>query len=206
MTARLSLLVSLASILLAACGSKTDSNPNAEAKAATPPPPPPAAVAPAPAGDGKVTPKHLPPFEAIVFTKTAEKEANGWPKFDAVNHGDKKIVFAAVTGFAYDKSGKLVKRLTTPLSWNTTLEPGGKSMFAVSVGAFEKENVTADKFELCYDSLKYDGDDKFVEDKTLCTDSRPVGGVKSAGGDAAGSAAPSAAAHAGHGAKHGKKK
>jgi hypothetical protein len=198
------LLVPVAVVLTTACGgNKSDATPTAEAKAASPPPPPAAA---APAADAKVTPKPMPPFESIQFTQTAEKEANGWPKFDAVNLGNKKIVFAAITGFAYDKSGKLVKRLTTPLSWNTNLDPGGKAMFPVSVGAFEKESVTADKFELCYDSLKYDGDDKFVEDKTLCTDSRPVGGVKSAGGGS-GSAAASAAPHAGHASKsHAKKK
>ncbi len=205
MLSRMQLLAPVALLLMTACGNKTDATPTAEAKAASPPPPAAAAPAPAPAADAKVTPKAMPPFESIQFTKTAEKEANGWPKFDAVNLGNKKIVFAAITGFAYDKSGKLVKRLTTPLSWNTNLEPGGKAMFPVSVGAFEKENVTADKFELCYDSLKYDGDDKFVEDKTLCTDSRPPGGLKSGGG-AAGSAAASAAPHAGHGAKAHKKK
>jgi hypothetical protein len=205
MNARSVFLISISALVLAACSNgKSDASPSAEAHPA--PPPPPAAAAPAPAGgDGKVTPKHLPPFEAIVFTLNGEKEPSGWPKFEAVNHGDKKIVFAAITGFAYDKSGKLVKRTTTPLSWNTTLEPGAKAAFPVSVGTFEKDPVTADKFELCYDSLKYDGDDKFVEDKTLCTDARPPGGTKA--GAASASNDPSANAHAAHAtAKHGRKK
>ena len=152
------------------------------AKTSAPPAPPPPSKPAAPSGGGatKVEPKDMPPFEAIQFKPSSEKPADsGWPKFDVVNLGKKPIAFAAMYGFAYDKSGKLIKRTTTPLSWNSDLAPGDKAMFPVSIGSFEKDKVTADTFELCYDSIKFKGDDKATSDSTLCTDKRPKGGIKS---------------------------
>ncbi|HEY4119473.1 MAG TPA: hypothetical protein VGM56_16510 [Byssovorax sp.] len=174
------------------------------ATSAAPAAPPPAAT---PAGGSSataVTPKAMPPFESLKFTIRSEKADSGWPKFDAVNAGDKPVTFAAIYGFAYSKDGKLVKRLSTPLSWNIDLAPGAKADFPVSVGSFEKDKITADVFELCYNSITFKGDAKGTEDQTLCTDKRPMGGDKNAGAAASAGADASSAPADAKGAKGGK--
>src|SRR5262245_44089262 len=109
----------------AGCGNK-DSSGGAPAGTTPPSKPAPAEAntgsksqPPAATAEPKVTPKPMPPFETLSFKQTAQTSDNGWPKFDVTNLGDKPVVFAAIYGYAYDKSGKLVKRLSTPLSWNS---------------------------------------------------------------------------------------
>ncbi len=159
-------------------GSAGGSAPTAQPAAAAPP-----AAAAATKGDPEpaITPGPRKPFEALVFRNTGEVNKSGWPKYDVYNQSDKKVKYASIYGFAYDKAGKLVTRTDTPLSWNDNsgLQPGKKTDWAVEIDSWGKAPVGAGavKFELCYDNIKYD-DDKILSDAKLCTPKRPVGGVK----------------------------
>ena len=128
-----------------------------------------------------IAPGARKPFEALVFRNTGEVNKTGWPKYDVYNQSDKKVKYASIYGFAYDKAGKLVTRTDTPLSWNENsgLGPGKKADWAIEIDSWGKAQVGAGaaKFELCYDSVKFD-DDKIINDNSRCTPKRPVGGVK----------------------------
>ena len=142
-----------------------------------------AAAAAAKKGDPEptITPGARKPFEALVFRNTGEVNKSGWPKYDLYNQSDKKVKYASIYGFAYDKAGKLVTRTDTPLSWNDNsgVAPGKKTDWAVEIDSWGKAQVGAGatKFELCYDNIKFD-DDKIISDSARCTPKRPVGGVK----------------------------
>lgn len=125
----------------------------------------------------KITPSKKAPFETLMFKETPTKNDKGWPKFDMYNLGDKTVGFAALYGYAYDASGKLVARTETPLSWNGKLAAGEKSTWAVEVGRSEKAPLpaTAVAFEICYDSISYDGDAKSTSDTKRCTATRAKG-------------------------------
>lgn len=149
----------------------------ATSSSATPPTPAAATTtAAAPAAD-KITPSAKPAFEALLFKETPSKNEKGWPKFDMYNLSDKTVTFAALYGYAYDASNKLVGRTATPLSWNGKIAPGEKSSWAVEVGRSEKAAVppTATSFEICYDSISFDGDPKGASDTKRCTDKRAKG-------------------------------
>ncbi len=135
-----------------------------------------AAAATTPPAD-KITPSKKAPFETLMFKETAAKNDKGWPKFDMYNLSDKTVGFAALYGYAYDAAGKLVGRTETPLSWNGKLAPGEKSTWAVEVGRSEKAPLpaTAVAFEICYDSISYDGDAKSTSDNKRCTATRAKG-------------------------------
>ena len=120
------------------------------------------------------------PFEALVFRKTGDVGKSGWPKYDMYNSADKKVTYAAITAYAYDKDGKQVARTDTPLSWNGNLDSGKKTDWAVEIDSWGKVPVpaTATSFEICYDSIKFDGDANPTSDTKLCPAQRPKGGVK----------------------------
>jgi hypothetical protein len=122
-----------------------------------------------------ITPAEKSPFEAVTFRMTAKRNKGGWPEFTAYNLGTKPITFMAITGYAYDKDGKQVARTDVPLSWNGNLKPGAASDWPVSVGSFSEGQITAaaTSFQLCYDSLKFEGDTDFTSDDKLCPEQRP---------------------------------
>jgi YD repeat-containing protein len=124
----------------------------------------------------KIIPAAKPPFESLMFKDSGTKGANGWPRFETYNLSTKTVTFAAVYGYAYDKSGKLVAKTTTPFNWNGMIKPGARADGDVDVGIGAKappaEAVT---FELCYNKVKFEGDAKNTEDAKLCDDKRPKG-------------------------------
>jgi len=127
-----------------------------------------------------ITPSDKEPFESLTFKPKADKDANGWPVFEIYNASKKTITFANLSGFAYDKDGKFVAQ-TKPVSWNPgKLAPGAKSDWDLKIGDREAAKVSdkATTFELCYDSIWFDGEAKAVTGKG-CDAKRPMGGVKS---------------------------
>ena len=128
-----------------------------------------------------ITPTEKEPFEALTFKPKGGKDANGWAIFEVVNASTKAVTFANVYAFAYDKDGKYVAH-TKPLSWNPgKLAPGTKSSWDLTLGDREAAKVsdTATQFEVCYDSIRFDGEANAVTGKG-CDAKRPLGGVKSA--------------------------
>jgi hypothetical protein len=123
----------------------------------------------------KVTPTDKAPFESVEFRMLAEKDASGWPSFDAVNLGKKPITFLLIVGYAYDQTGKQVGR-TKSLNWKDDLAPGDKASLPVRVGQFEdKLPDTAISFELCYRVVEFKGEAKGVRDPNRCPDEKPKG-------------------------------
>jgi hypothetical protein len=114
-----------------------------------------------------------------MFKPKTEKDKNGWPVFEAYNASNKPVKFANVYGYAYDKDGKFVAA-TKPLSWNPgKLAPGAKSDWDLTIGDREADKVSdkATQFEICYDSIWFDGEDKAATSKG-CDQKRPLGGTK----------------------------
>jgi hypothetical protein len=126
---------------------------------------------------GAITAADKPPFESVKFRQLAERSDKGWPKYDVYNLGTKPIVFMALYGYAYDKDGNQVAHTSTPLSWNGNIKPGTKSDFDVSIGGFPEDQVpaTAVSYELCYDSIKFDGDQNSQDQRDRCPDKKPKG-------------------------------
>jgi hypothetical protein len=122
-----------------------------------------------------ITPADQKPEDAVKFRMLAERSDKGWPRYDAYNYGTKKVTFLAIYGYAYDKDGKQVAHTKTPLSWNGSLEPGKKSDFDISIGGFPEDQVPegAVSYDLCYDSIKYDGDASMTDIKDRCPDQKP---------------------------------
>lgn len=168
------MIVSLAATAaLAGCKKKDDAGGGAADKPADKP----SASLPALTAEpdpGAITPAEVAPFEAVKFRMLDKRNTNGWPQFDAYNLGTKKITFLAITGYAYDKDGKQVGRTTVPLSWNGNLAPGGKTDWAVNVGGMhDTVPDTAASYQLCYESVSFEGDAKSTSDSSRCPDQRP---------------------------------
>ncbi len=170
----------LAAFAIPACNQPETSAPSG-ASAASPPPATPAVasptIAPTPttaSADppfGNIAPSNKPPFEALQFRKRSEKADTGWPEFDAANFSNKPVVFLNVYGYAYDKDGKQVGR-TRPLSSNEKLEPGKQT--TIRVGRFQdKVSDTAVAFELCYTSIRFEGEKTGTRDDERCPEQKP---------------------------------
>jgi hypothetical protein len=185
MMIRIGLLCAGLLVLSSACEKKSDASTDktdlAKAKETATPAAPAKTAEPAkPAG---IAASEKAPFESLVFKPNDKKDANGWPLFDAFNAGMKVVTFANLTGFAYDKDGKFVAS-TKPLSWNPgKLASGAKSDWDLKIGDREAGKVSdkATQFEICYDSIWFDGEEKAVTGKG-CDEKRPLGGTKSAAG------------------------
>jgi len=126
---------------------------------------------------GAITAADHAPFESVKFRMLAKRSDHGWPKFEAYNLGTKPIAFLAIYGYAYDKDGKQVARTGTPLSWNGKLAPGGKTDWDIEIGSFKEDQVPASaaSYELCYNSIKYDGDANGTDDHARCAEKKDKG-------------------------------
>jgi hypothetical protein len=126
---------------------------------------------------GAITAADHPPFESVKFRMLAKRSDHGWPNFTAYNLGTKPIAFLAIYGYAYDKDGKQVARTGVPLSWNGKLAPGGKTDWDITIGSFKEDQVpaTAATYELCYNSIKYDGDAQGTDDNARCPEKKDKG-------------------------------
>ena len=124
-----------------------------------------------------ITPSDKKPEEAVKFRQLDTRSEKGWPKYEAWNTGTKTVKFLAIYGYAYDKDGKQVAHTKTPLSWNGSIEAGKKSDFDIEIGGFPEDQVpaTAASYELCYDSIEYDGDKDFTNISGHCPDEKPKG-------------------------------
>jgi hypothetical protein len=122
-----------------------------------------------------VTAADHPPFESVKFRMLDKRNDKGWPKFEAYNLGTKPIAFLAIAGYAYDKDGKQVAHTSVPLSWNGKLAPGGKTDWDIEVGSFKEDQIPASAatYELCYSSIKYDGDANSTDDNSKCPAEKP---------------------------------
>jgi hypothetical protein len=126
---------------------------------------------------GAITPAEKPPMDAVKFRMLDKRTAKGWPKFDAYNLGTKDIKFLAIYGYAYDKDGKQVARTKVPLSWNGKLAPGGKTDWSIEIGGSDDPvPESAASYELCYNSLKLEGDASFTDDNARCPEQKAKGG------------------------------
>jgi len=107
-----------------------------------------------------ITPAEKPMFEEVKFRMLGKRGDNGWPAFQAYNLGTKQVRFLNIYGYAYDKTGTQVARTKTNLSWNGKLEPGGKTDWDITVGgSSDKLPASAASYALCYDIIKYEGDE-----------------------------------------------
>lgn len=123
---------------------------------------------------GAITPAETQPFDAVKFGMTANRNAHGWPKYAGYNYGTKVITAIAITGYAYDASGKQVARTQTPMSWNGKLAPGGKTDWDIEIGMSGPDvPASAASYEVCFDSIKFDGDAAWTEDNSRCPDQKP---------------------------------
>ena len=106
-----------------------------------------------------------------------QAERQGWPNYEADNLGTKPVTFLAIYGYAYDKDGKQVAHTKTPLSWNGKIAPGGKTDFDIQLGGFPEDQVpaTADSYEVCYDSMEFEGDKDFTNITDHCPDQKAKG-------------------------------
>jgi hypothetical protein len=126
---------------------------------------------------GAITAAEHKPMESVKFRMLAKRGDRGWPLFDAYNLGTKPITFLAIYGYAYDKDGKQVARTKVPLSWNGKLAPGGKTDWEIKVGTGPDESVpeSAASYELCFNSLKFEGDASFTDDNAKCPEQKAKG-------------------------------
>jgi len=118
-------------------------------------------------------------MESVEFKLSDKKDDKGWPEFKVTNLGDKTVKFMSIFGYAYDKAGKQLMKTPGNLSWNGELKPGQTDNYDVSLTWSDKAPPPeATQFEACYDNIKFDGSDKFEEDRANCPAQRPLGGVK----------------------------
>lgn len=124
-----------------------------------------------------ITPADKKPEEAVKFRQLDKRSDKGWPNYEAYNLGTKPVTFLAIYGYAYDKDGKQVAHTKTPLSWNGKIAPGQKTDFDIQLGGFPEDQVpaTADSYEVCYDSIQYDGDKDMTNISGHCPDQKPKG-------------------------------
>jgi hypothetical protein len=129
------------------------------------------------AAPADLTPAEKPPFETLVFKMNGKRNEGGWPEYDAYNLGTKPVKFAQIYVYGYDKDGKQVAKTSPGLSWNGDLKPGSKSDWAISVGSFDKGVVpeSATSFDVCYSSIKFDGDANSTDDNARCPDNKEKG-------------------------------
>lgn len=121
-----------------------------------------------------ITPADQPPLDSVKFRNGGKRNKNGWPKYTAYNYGTKVVTAMAVYGYAYDASGKQVARTQTPMSWNGKLAAGGKSDWEIEIGmSGTPVPDTAASYEPCYDSIKFEGDDKWTNDTARCPEQKP---------------------------------
>jgi hypothetical protein len=126
---------------------------------------------------GTVTPADKQPFEAVKFRMLDKRSDKGWPNYEAYNLGTKPIAFLAIYGYAYDKDGNQVARTNTPLSWNGKLAAGGKTDWDIKIGSFPEDQVPASaaSYELCYNSIKFDGEAQGTDDNARCPEKKAKG-------------------------------
>ena len=123
---------------------------------------------------GAITAAETAPLDAVKFRMLAKRSKSGWPTFDAYNHGTKPIGFMAIYGYAYDKDGKQLARTRVPLSWNGTLDAGGKTSWSIDLAADDVPvTAAATTFQLCYTSVKIVGEENPTSDNGRCPDQRP---------------------------------
>jgi len=129
---------------------------------------------PAPAA---ITAADKQPFESVKFRMLDKRSDKGWPNYEAYNLGTKPIAFLAIYGYAYDKDGNQVARTSVPLSWNGKLAPGGKTDWDIKIGSFPEDQVPASaaSYELCYNSIKFDGDAQGTDDNARCPEKKAKG-------------------------------
>jgi hypothetical protein len=121
-----------------------------------------------------ITAADKPPFESVSFRMAAKRNAKGWPKYTAYNHGTKVVTAIAIYAYAYDAGGKQVARTQTPMSWNGNLKPAGKTDWEIEVGMSGPDvPATAVAYDVCFDSIKFEGDAKWTEDTSRCPDQKP---------------------------------
>ena len=126
---------------------------------------------------GAITAADHPPFESVKFRMLGKRSDHGWPNWTAYNLGTKPISFLAIYGYAYDKDGKQVARTSVPLSWNGKLAPGGKTDWDIQIGGMKEDAVPASaaSYELCYNSIKFDGDANMTDDNARCPEKKDKG-------------------------------
>lgn len=122
---------------------------------------------------GAITPSKKEPFETVRFRMRGEKGAEGWPEYDAANFSNRTVAYLNIYGYAYDKDGKQVAR-TKPHAWNEKLEAGKQTTVPIRVGRFaDKISDAAVAFELCYTTIKFDGEKKPTRDDERCPEQKP---------------------------------
>lgn len=125
---------------------------------------------------GAITASEQKPMDSVKFRMLDKRTSKGWPKFDGYNLGTKQIGFLAIYGYAYDKDGKQVARTKVPLSWNGKLTPGGKTDWSIEIGGSDDAvPETAASYELCYNSVKFEGDTSFTDDNARCPEQKAKG-------------------------------
>lgn len=124
-----------------------------------------------------ITPSDKAPADTVKFRQLDKRSDKGWPNYEAYNLGTKPVTFLAIYGYAYDKDGKQVAHTKTPLSWNGKIMPGQKTDFDIQLGGFPEDQVpaTADSYEVCYDSMEFDGDKDFTNIADHCPEQKPKG-------------------------------
>ncbi|MBL8623551.1 MAG: hypothetical protein JNK64_19745 [Myxococcales bacterium] len=123
-----------------------------------------------------ITPADTAPFESVKFRQLATRDKSGWPTYDAYNLGTKAIKYIAITGYAYDKDGKQVARSSPPLSWNGDIAPGAKTDWAIKLDDWGEKPIPASAvtFQVCFDSIKRDGDADSITEMSRCPQDRPL--------------------------------
>jgi hypothetical protein len=124
-----------------------------------------------------ITPAEKPPFESLAFKMTGKRNEGGWPEYDAYNLGTKPVKYAYIMLYGYDKDGKQVIKTEPGLSWNSDVKPGAKADWPISVGSFDKGKVpeSATSFDICYSSIKFEGDANQTSEDARCPDNKEKG-------------------------------
>jgi hypothetical protein len=115
-------------------------------------------------------------MSAVTFKANGKKNDKGWSKYDATNTSDKAVKFISVYNYAYDKDGKQLARTKGNLSWNGEIKPGASQ--EIDYGNDPAPEGATD-FEMCYDSIKFEGGEMISGKMDTCPNSdRPKGGAK----------------------------
>ena len=122
-----------------------------------------------------ITPADKAPADTVKFRMLDKRSSKGWPNYEAYNLGTKSVTFLAIYGYAYDKDGKQVAHTKTPLSWNGKIAAGQKTDFDIELGGFPEDQVpdTAVSYDVCYDSVQFDGDKDMTNISNNCPDPKP---------------------------------